>query len=241
MAEAAPKPVELAFDLVGGWTSPMLYLRLLTIVDHPWEPLRTGFTHRDTGEHVQLLMGPPQPDLPAAIAAGVDPFAPSIDETLIDEIAVHKAVVTVRSAKDDRRGSIERAVTMARAANAAINGGATAIRCRTSGLSHSAEAFQVLAAQVDAAAGDPAALGEALLAIYVLPSLSTTPPSTIGMHALGLPDVSVAASGDPDRDLAKLRALALGVARGTRTVAPAPDARGLDAPRTNPLGLAPPG
>lgn len=225
---------DLAFDLVGGWTSPNLFLRLLTIVEGPWEPLREGFVHRDTGERARLSMGPPSPELAATFPSGVDPFAPTIDEGLSDEIDAHRAVVTVRSASDPAPALV-RALTVVRATNAALNAGAVAVRCRTSGLAHSAEAFQALAAVVEVAGEESRA--EALYGLYVLHARSMG--CTLGMHALGRPDVALRAAGaDLDLDLARLRALGMSIARGDpRGDAAEPDPRPLPAPLKNPFGL----
>lgn len=234
-AGMASAPVT-AFDLVGGWTSPGLFVRLLTLGEGPWEPLRTGFTHRVTGERVRLGMGGRSATIAEAFAAGVDWFRPSIDEALLVEIADHRAVASVWDPSGDRPFS--RALTLLRAANVVVDAGALAARCRTSGLAHGHDAVQALLAEAEAAAADgDAALAEPLLAAYVRFDPARARPCTLGMHALGAPDLALATAGPPDRDLPRLRAAALAVLRG-RTVAATPDDRALPGPLHNGFGVA---
>lgn len=227
----------LAFDLVGGWTSPNLLLRFLTLGDTKWEPLRAGFTHRVTRERVTLGMGPPSPSLAMAFAPGLDRFRPTIDADLLDEILTHRAVVTVSNPVGT---GLERVTTLVRAANAVVDAGALAVRCRTSGLAHGADGFQALAVDVEAAVGRPHDLVEALFGLYVHTHLDPR-PSTLGMSVFDAPDVEIDGTGDLDRDLPRLRAAALDVLRGG-PVSLRPDVRGLGATLTNPHGLTtPPG
>ena len=226
----------LAFDLPGGWTSPNLLVRFLTLGNNPWQPLRAGFTHRVTGERVKLALGPPSEALAAAFASGVDRFRPTVDAALLDELLTHRSVVTVSDGTLDRT-PFERARSLARAADAIVNAGALGARCRTSGLAHGADGFQALVAAADAAA-DADALAEALFDLYVHVRDGDGPSSTLGMHALGAPDVELVGAGDPDLDLPRLRAAALAVLRGAET-RPRPDDRGLPALLSNPHGVTP--
>lgn len=118
-----------------------------------------------------------------------------------------------------------------------MNAGALGARCRTSGLAHGADGFQALVSAVDAAVGTDA-VTEALFDLYVHVHDGSERPSTVGMHALGAPDVELVRAVDPDLDLPRLRAAALAVLGGAET-RPRPDDRGLSAPLTNPHGLTP--
>lgn len=224
----------LAFDLPGGWTSPNLLLRFLALGNNPWQPLRAGFTHRVTGERVKLAWSPVSNPLIAAFSADFDR---RIDAALLDEILAHRAVVTVSIDAGDG-DPIARAVTLARAADAVVNAGALAVRCRCSGLAHGADAFQARVAAVEATAGVPSALHEALLEVYVDIPLRPGRPSTVGMQALGLPDVELPRAGDPDLDRERLWGAARDLLRGP-VPASRVDNRGHPSAMTNPHGLVP--
>ncbi|MEZ4241030.1 MAG: hypothetical protein R3F59_33695 [Myxococcota bacterium] len=242
----------LAFELVGEWPSARMLLRLMLLNRPDWEPRESGFTHRSTGERVQLAMGPSMPELAEAIAAGVDPVRPSMDDALLSAVVHHRAVVVV--SEPSGRDDVDRARTLLRAAGQIVNGGALAARCRTSGLAHGADALHVLVRKLAAAEGegepgedaDLALLGEdapsVLLQAYVRFDLSGE-ARTYGMHALGAPDVALdpaelAGAGGVDRARARLEAAALGLLRGERDAAGAsPDPTVARAPHHNPHGV----
>ncbi len=225
--------VTVAFDLVGGWTSPHLLLRLLEVVDSPWEPLKSGFTHKETKEKVSLGMGPAVQGLAEAMVASVDPVLPTIDEALALELPTHRAVVSVYASQG--KDPLATATTVLRAANAIVNVGALALRCRTSGLSHGADGFQLLAQEVEQAT-DREARARALIRAFVLPRLAGPSPCTVGLHALGAPDVALAGPVDPDRALAKLEARALALVLDPPSSA-GHDDRKLPGPMHNERGL----
>jgi len=203
----------------------------------PWTVDSKGFVQRETGERAQLGMSlEPVTSLIDVFARGACPVRPSIDEALFAEIVAHKSVVSV-SLEPGRTGP-RAAFTLARAVDAIINAGALAVRCRTSGLSHGADAFQALvgrACTVDPE--DDATLAAALYECYVLLHPEHRPPHTVGLHALGASDLALEGDLGADRatitleDLAR-RTLRSGVAMG----AAAPDPRDGSDPRHNPLG-----
>ena len=221
--------VPLAFDLVGDWTSARLMVRMVMLGDSPWDVLAAGFTHRDTGERVTLAMGPPQPALARAIAAGVDPARPTLDERLLEEVTAHRSVVVVAdpTGADPQR----RAETLLRAAGQIVNGGALAARCRSSGLAHGADGLHALVQRLDEA--DPDVLVEA----YVRFDTDPASARTWGMHALGLPDLAFRVNPGPDRARAALEAEALAWARSAGTTETGtPDDADPEDPRFNPFG-----
>lgn len=224
--------VTVAFDLVGGWTSPHLLLRLMEVVDSPWEALKAGFTHRETKERVTIGMGPAVVGLAEAMLASVDPVLPTIDEPLALELPTHRAVVSVFTTQG--KDPLATATTVLRAADAVVNAGAMALRCRTSGLAHGADGFQLLVGEVERAA-DREAKAKALIRAFVLLRLTGPSPGTVGLHALGAPDVALAGPTDPDRALAKLEAHALAAVLDPPKAGP--DDRKLPGPLHNPKGL----
>lgn len=229
-------PPELVFELAGNWTSGRILVRLLMVVECPWQPLRAGFIHKDTGERAQLAMAPPQPALTEALAAGVDPVLPSIDDELLGRIAHHKSVVLVTAPGGP--DPLKAALTAARAANAIVDGGALALRCRTGGLAHGADPFQWLVAQAEQAAEGTGELdlAAALFPIYIRRDLGGPQPQTLGMAALGAPDVVLPHPEPPARAAARLEHHALALLRGAE-IAAEPDERGLPEGLHNPLGV----
>ena len=233
----------LAFDLVGDWTSARLLIRLLLVVKSPWEPLRAGFTHRETGERVALSMAPPSADLARAFAAGSDPTRPTLDEPLIAAITAHRSIVSLATdptaepdaASAEPSAPFARQRTLLRATRAVINAGALAVRCRTSGLAHGADAFCALVDRADAATG--ADLAEVMLATYVRFALGDDRPRTHGLHAFGSPDVAVDGAIGPDRAHARLEAAALAAIGGEVPDGAVPDETPRADPIYNPSGI----
>ncbi|MCB9683744.1 MAG: hypothetical protein H6735_01725 [Alphaproteobacteria bacterium] len=221
------------FDLVGLWNHPRLLLRLLAVIDSPWEALETGFTHRETGERVSLTMSPPNLGLVEAMLAGTDPVLPTIDEAIAKEMVDHRSVVgvSIRPGPD----VLQTALTLLRGTDAIVNGGALALRCRTSGLSHGADGYQLLVAEAERAEGREE-LARALIRAMVLLVPTSERPCTIGLHALGAPDIVLKAATDPDRALARLEAAALAAVLDPPTEVEA-DARGLPEPLRNTVGV----
>lgn len=221
------------FDLVGLWNHPRLLLRLLAVIDSPWEALETGFTHRETGEVVSLTMSPPNLSLIEAMLATTDPVLPTIDEAIGAEMLDHRSVVgvSIRPGADP----LATALTLLRGTDAIVNGGALAARCRTSGLSHGADGFQLLVAEAQRAA-DRRELARALIRATVLLVPTGDRPFTLGLHLLGAPDVVLEGPTAVDRAVARLEAAALDAVLAP-PAATTPDPRGLPGLLANPLGI----
>ena len=196
---------DLAFDLVGDWPSPWILVRLLQVVDSPWEPGQRQFVHRDTGERCRVAMRmEPDPALVEAMREGVCPVKPSLDDDLLTQAAEHRAVATVWV---DGEPSVETARTLVRATAGLIDAGAVAVRCRGSGLAHGADAFQAIAAQL--ASDEADALVDALVRRQLVGTAQTT-----GLALLGLPDVAIERDIGADRAADVLTRAAAALIRG---------------------------
>ena len=183
---------ETHFDMVGDWPSPWILVRLLEVVGSPWQPGDAGFTHRETGESCKVGFSPrPDSQLVQAMRDGVCPVTPSLDDLLLEQASSHKAVAVVWV---EGPPSIERGRTLVRAVAGMIDAGALAVRCRASGLSHGADAFQSIAARLD----DPESESEALVDALVYRRLTPT-AETVGLDLLGLPDIALSHDVGPDR------------------------------------------
>ncbi len=164
-----PMPSAPTLELVGDWTSARLLIRLLQVIESPWELSALGLTHAETGETCLLEMRGPDPRIAERFAAGECPVRPSLLPETHEAIAGHRAVVTVRPAPDLEGWDAARAVL--RCGSGIVDAGALAVRCRDSGLAHSGEHWQTLDRLATAAEleGDRARLAEALYLALVMP------------------------------------------------------------------------
>ena len=195
------------FDLVGDWPSPWILVRLLQVVNSPWEPRDDGFVHRGTGEACKLgFAARPNPSLVTAIRDGACPVTSTVDEDLIEQAQDHKAVTVVWV---EGEPSVALGRTLVRAVAGIIDAGAVAVRCRRSGLTHSADAFQAIAARLES----PDTADEALVDALVYRQLSGD-AQTSGMDLLGLPDVALKRDVGPDRAADVLTRAAIALIRG---------------------------
>ena len=195
------------FDLVGDWPSPWILVRLLQVVNSPWEPGEEGFVHRRTGEACRVgFSGRPDLRLVSAIHDGACPVTPSIDEDLLEQARDHKAVTVVWV---EGEPSVARGRTLVRAVAGIIDAGAVALRCRRSGLSHGADAFQAIAARLEAPETADEALVDALIYRQLVGDAQTS-----GMDLLGLPDIALQRDVGPDRAADVLTQAAVALIRG---------------------------
>lgn len=221
--------MKLIFTLPGEWTSPWILLRLLEVVESDWQATEAGFTHVPTGAIAQLAIANRVDGLDRIFAEGTDPTRPPLDDALLAEVADHKAVIQVSVPVDDQPPLDALHVALS-ATNAVIDGGALAVHVGTSGLVHGADAFQALFQALEGTTGERERLRAyaALTVRYRLGARSTT----LGLHALGRPDVLLTAPLDVDRAVAALERAAF----GPNDPAP-PDDRGLPGILHNPFGL----
>lgn len=189
MPEYDPIP---SIELVGDWTHPRLLLRLLMVIDSPWELDGSHFIHRDTGEACVLEMRGHDPELAELFLLGECPVRPSLDPERIEAIGEHRAVLTVRPSNGLRGREAARALL--RCGAGLVDVGALGVRCVQSGLAHSGERWQALDRMADGAAleDDDALLAEALYLAMVMPLCRASDVlRTRGMALLGAPDAEM--------------------------------------------------
>ncbi|HHO49675.1 MAG TPA: hypothetical protein ENK18_02105 [Deltaproteobacteria bacterium] len=188
-----PEDLSPTLELVGDWTSARLLVRLLVVIDSPWELSAAGLTHRDTGETCELQMRPRDASMIEVFRAGECPVRPSLSDEVMEGIAGHHSILTV-SASPDLRGW-EAARTVLRCGSALVDSGALAVRCLQSGLAHAGDRLSTLERMAGAAGDDRALLGESLYLAYVMPLVRDgASPRTRGMALLEAPDAVVVGS-----------------------------------------------
>lgn len=217
--------------LPGDWTSPWIMLRLLQVVESPWEATERGFVNEASGERALLAMGAPIEGLAKVFAEGTDPTHLPFEDALIENLEAHHAVVQV-STEEGKGDPLRTLRAVVNAANAVVDAGALAVQVGSSGLAHSADAFQALVVAVDAAGEEDEALRRALFPVVVRFKLGRE-AMTLGMHALGRPDAVLLDSGSPDRAVGLLERAVLAP---ELPVAEA-DTRTLPEPWRNPFGI----
>lgn len=181
--------LEPAIQLVGDWTSARILIRLLQVIDSPWQLSRTGLTHAETGETCQVTMRRHDDELIERFADGECPLRPSLDAPTLAAIGTHRAVLRVEPVRSLE--GIAAARALLRCGDGLINAGGVAVRCVNSGLAHSADRWQALERMaVEAEAeGDQARLGETLYQALVMPLIRTkSGVRTLGMALLERPD-----------------------------------------------------
>lgn len=200
-------------ELVGDWTSARLLVRLLMVIDSPWELSAEGLTHRDTGETCALAMRPREEGLAEAFRAGECPVRPSLSDEVLEGIEGHRSVLTL-SAAPELRGW-DAAHTVLRCGSALVDSGALAIRCLQSGLAHAGDRLGAIARMADDARDDRAMLGESLYLAYVMPFVRDEgPPRTRGMALLEAPDAVVVGSVAEPNALDAMESLCLSTLAG---------------------------
>lgn len=214
------------FTLPGDWNHPGLLLRLVEVVESRWQLTRAGFTDTETGDRVDLAFGNRVESMRDWFAMGGDPTRPELEEAFLDAVHGHQSVAQVQVPRgDDPVATLTRALS---ATNSLVDGGALGVHVMSSGLAHEADAFQALMRDLDGP-GDRMQALYRLVVRYQIGIGSTT----IGMEALGLPDVVLPRESNPDRAVGLLEseayALLAGEVRST-----APDSRG---GRANPHGI----
>lgn len=221
--------MKLVFTMPGEWTSPGILLRLMEVVDAEWQATEDGFASLRTGAVVSLAMGGAMRGLERVFGDGGDPTRPPLDDALLAEIARHKTLVQV-SLDADPDAPLDSLVTALSATNAILDGGGLGVHVATSGLAHGADAFQVLYQALDTAAEGRERMRAlaALVVRYRLGARSTT----LGMHALGRPDVVLTTPLDEDRAVAALERAAFGPGGEVQ-----PDDRGHPEILHNPFGV----
>ncbi len=179
-------------ELVGDWTSPHILIRLMDVIDSPWELTREGLTHQETGETCRVEMRPHDSALVDRFPAGESPVRPSLDAETLAGIGTHRSVLTVQAVGELSGWDAARAVL--RCGSGLIDAGGIAVRCELSGLAHSAEQWQALERIAQGAEDDatPALLGEALYRAFVMPfQLCAEGVRTSGMAVLEAPDAII--------------------------------------------------
>ncbi len=183
----------MTLEIVGGWTRPQLLMRLLAVIDAPWQPGAVGLHERGTGAVCKVQMRGADPELAHRIRAGEDPRAPSILEEDWPDIDVHHAVLRVRStARDPQRAAAE----VLRCGAALVNAGGVAVYCAASGVAHAGTHWLTLATALTNA--DPLPVLVQAWARY--PTRAADGYQTRGLGALGLREV--AAPGLDDETVA---------------------------------------
>lgn len=179
-----------SIQIVGDWTSARILIRLLQVIDSPWQLSRAGLTHAETGETCQVVMRGHDAALLELFPAGECPVRPSLDDATLTAIGTHRAVLRVEPIEDLTGWSAARALL--RCGDGLINAGGVAVRCVASGLAHSADRWQALeqmAVQADEA-HDRQRLGETLYEALVRQLVPTQGGvRTLGMALLEAPDV----------------------------------------------------
>ncbi len=179
--------------IVGGWTRPQLLIRLLQVIDAPWQPGPKGLHERGSTAVCVARMGGADPGMVARIRAGEDPRAPSILESDWPEIDGHHAVLQVQSTAGDPRKA---AAEVLRCGASLVNAGGVAVVCAPSGVAHAGTRWLELATALDPA--DP--LPALVQAWARWPVRDGDGFRTLGLAALGLRDLS--APGLADETLA---------------------------------------
>ncbi|MBX2796381.1 MAG: hypothetical protein KTR31_01890 [Myxococcales bacterium] len=190
MSEQLPSP---SIELVGDWTHPRLLLRLMMVVDSPWQLDGSCFVHRDTQEACVVEMRGHDPELAERFAEGECPVRPSLSPERLQAIAEHKSVLTVSPAPGLSGRAAARAVL--RCGAGLVDAGALAVRCVQSGLAHSGERFQALDRVAEGAEDedDTSMVCEALYLAMVMPLARRRDAlCTLGMALLEAPDAVVA-------------------------------------------------
>lgn len=222
---------KLIFNLPGDWTSPYLLIRLLEVVGCSWTATPDGFGDLETGELVSLGYGAPVSDLGQHFGRGTDASRNPLTDEELAAIDAHRGIFQIQA--DAGPDPIQALRTALRAANAVVDGGATAVQCVNSGLVHGPDSFQVEMKTVEAAGDDPAALKAALYRMVVRYQFGKL-PMTFGMATLGLPDVVLPEPVVADRAIGKLERAALSDDLLSRAEE---DRRGLPDHLRNPYGM----
>lgn len=175
--------------LVGGWPSSRLLIRLLRVVDAPWQAGPRGLEERGTSAVCAARLLPRDPGLPDQIRAGEDPRSPSILPTDWPEIDAHHAVVALHSLATDPRTA---AGEVLRCGAALVNAGGVAVRCDPSGVAHAGTRWIELAAALDPADPWPVLVQ----AFGRWPVRIGGGFGTAGLDGLGLRDLSLPGVGD---------------------------------------------
>ncbi|MEN0063164.1 MAG: hypothetical protein AAGA48_13495 [Myxococcota bacterium] len=162
-----------------------------------------------------MTMRGPDPKVAQAFLDGECPIRPSLDDDLRTAIEEHKSIVTIRPAEDLVGWDAARAAL--RCASGIVDGGATAVRCRGSGLAHSADRISALERMAEGAEteGNRSLLGEALYLALVMPYTTRDRRArTLGMALLEASDVFLAGPLTPSNAMDAMEALCLRVLSG---------------------------
>ncbi len=149
--------------LPGDWSSARLLVRILATIDADWSLDESGLVDRETDDRCTLQMGPADAALPARCVAEEDPVYPSFTDEDVAALGEHRAVLRLRA--DPSLPPQRAALALLRCGGALIDAGAKAVVVAPSGLAHSAERWQQLAALVDETPG--LALGRAFVRLLV--------------------------------------------------------------------------
>lgn len=176
-------------EVVGGWTRPQLLLRLLQVIDAPFQVGPKGLHERGTGAVCQVTMRGPDPALPARLRAGEDPRDPSILATDWPDIDSHHSVLRVHStATEPRRAAAE----VLRCGASLVNAGGVAVWCVESGVAHAGTKWLRLAEAAGPA--DPLPVLVQAWARWPVPAegggLRTCGLAELGLHDLLAPSIT---------------------------------------------------
>lgn len=211
----------------GDWNHVGLLLRLMEVVEAPFQFTEAGLMEIETGVTVGFAFAPsPHPELAEQARLYDDPTRPPLTEKLLAALDAHQMVAQIQVPADarDPKTSLDLAL---RAANAVVDGGALAVFLQGSGRIHEADAFQSMmrGLEVDR--------HQAFLDIAVRFHLG--PASTsVGMAELGLPDLLLPEAVGEDRALGLMERAAHQLLQG-ETLPVVPDTRGGQG--LNPHGL----
>ena len=212
--------------LPGDWNHPGLMLRLLEVVDARWQATEAGFEDQETGDTVDIAFGYPVDAMREWFSQGTDPTRPTFDDDFLEAVDGHQGVAQVHVPMgDDPIASLERALS---ATNSLVDGGALGVHVMSSGLAHEADAFQALMRTLEGPGDRRQALFDLVVRYQI--GLGST---TIGMSALGLPDIVLPRENNPDRAVGLLEATAHRLLAG-EVLPTTPDGRG---GRTNRHGI----
>jgi hypothetical protein len=205
-----PRPT---LELVGDWTSPRLLIRLMTVIDSPWDLTERGLRSRETGELVRLEMSGPNPRLSPRFRTGDSPIAPSLTAEILEGVDAHRSVLRIQTVSELEPD--KELLAVARCGAGLVNAGAIAVWCPQSGVAHAADRWIELAKALEE--DDPDR--EAQYTAWVRCLVRTRQRwSTAGMGLLGLPDVSVPPELPDATALEMLRRTSLALRRGKAPV-----------------------
>ncbi len=213
--------------LPGDWDHPGLLLSLLEVVEARFRWTDEGLADMYTGLVVGLAFSGPVDGIRRWFEGPPHPLQPPLTDDVLDAIEQHRSVAQIQVPHgDDPAYNLELAFC---AANSIVDAGALAVHLLSSGRFFEADAFQ---AQMSALQDAPDTRFPLLdMAVrYALGPVS----STVGMAALGLPDVVLLTPTNEDRAVARLERTAHALLAG-ETFAVADDPR--PAPARNPHGV----